>query len=322
MLSDKSNPRPPVVVILGPTAVGKTEAGLHLAEKLRGEIVSVDSRLLYRYMDIGTAKPSPAELARVPHHLVDSAEPDEVWSLAQFQHEARRAIHSIHARRRLPFLVGGSGQYIRAVTQEWNIPHVAPNPSLRQALENWAGQISSEGLHARLAALDPEAAAAMDPRNLRRTIRALEVIFVTGRPFSAQKQRGLSPYRILQLGLVRPRGELYARIDARIEAMIEAGIVEEVKGLLARGYSPDLPSMSAIGYREIAAYLKGKLSLEEAVAEIKRATRIFVRRQANWFKANDLEIHWFQAGPGALIHMEALIVDWMREYWGKSPTGY
>ncbi|HIE57420.1 MAG TPA: tRNA (adenosine(37)-N6)-dimethylallyltransferase MiaA [Anaerolineales bacterium] len=303
---------PPLIVILGPTAVGKTETALQLAETLNGEIISADSRLFYRGMDIGTAKPSPAELERVPHHLVDVAAPDETWSLAMFQRAARAAIAEIHARERLPLLVGGTGQYIRAVTEAWEIPEAAPDFRLREALENWAVSVGPDGLHARLAEVDPDAAARIDPRNLRRTIRALEVILLTGERFSTQKSRGEAPYRVLQLGLTRPRPELYARIDARIEAMLSAGFVDEVRTLLAAGYSPDLPAMSAIGYRQVVQYLQGEIDLDEAVMLMKRFTRRFVRRQANWFKLDAPDIRWFRAGEGATAQMAAVIDDFLR----------
>jgi tRNA dimethylallyltransferase len=298
---------PPLVAIVGPTAAGKTEIAIQLAERLGGEIVSADSRLFYRGMDIGTAKPTAAERRRVPHHLIDVADPDEAWSLATFQQQASQAIAGIHARNRLPFLVGGTGQYFRAVTQGWTVPPVSPNPRLRGALEAWGEQVGKDGLHARLAALDPQAAASIDPRNLRRTVRALEVILSTGRRFSQQRQRGASPYRLLVLGLNRPRPELYARIDARVDAMLQAGLVQEVRGLLDKGYSPDLPTLSAIGYREMIAYLQGKIGLDEAVAQIKRQTRLLVRRQANWFKLDDPHIHWFVAGPQTTGQMQAEI---------------
>ncbi len=299
--------KPPLIVILGPTAVGKTEISLQLAERLNGEIVSADSRLFYRGMDIGTAKPTPEERARVPHHLIDVADPDETWSLALFQRAAREAIAAIHARGRLPFLVGGTGQYLRAVYEGWELPQQKPHPRLRAALEAWGRAIGPEALHARLAILDPQAAERIEPRNLRRTVRALEVIFLTGQRFSAQRRRGAAPYRTLLIGFIRPREELYARVDARIQGMLEAGLVEEVRSLLERGYRADLPSMSAIGYKQIAACLRGESTLEEAVAQIKRLTRQFVRRQANWFKADDPQIHWFQVGEGTVEQVEAEI---------------
>jgi tRNA dimethylallyltransferase len=283
--------RPSLVVILGPTAVGKTEIAIQVAEQLGGEIVSADSRLFYRGMDIGTAKPTLVERSRVPHHLIDVAEPDETWSLVLFQQKVRQAIADIHARGK------------------------QPNPCLRAALQGWAAEIGGEGLYRRLASLDPQAAAGIDPSNLRRTVRALEVILSSGRRFSEQRQSGLSPYRYLLLGLTRPRPELYERVDARIQMMIAAGLVEEVKGLLERGYPTDMPTISAIGYREIVAYLQGRISLEESVRQMQRATRIFVRRQANWFKPDDPEIHWFRVGEDTLERMESAI----REFMGELP---
>jgi len=305
------SPLPPLVVILGPTAVGKTEIALQLAGKLDGEIVSADSRLFYRGMDIGTAKPSLAERQRVPHHLIDVAEPDQIWSLAVFQVEAQSAIAAIRQRDHLPFLVGGTGQYIQAVLEGWQVPQVQPDSRLRAALESWAGQIGPDGLHHRLALLDPGSAASIDPRNLRRTVRALEVILSTGRLFSQERRRGASLYRTLTLGLHRPRPELYARIDARIQGMLEAGLIDEVRSLYQHGYSPELPILSAIGYGEIIAHLEGEISLEEAVTLIKRRTRIFVRRQANWFKLDDPHIRWFEVGPATASEMEAAIRTWL-----------
>ncbi len=312
--SKTSLPEHPLVVIVGPTAVGKTAVALRLAERLGGEIISADSRLFYRGMDIGTAKPTPEEQARVPHHLVDVAEPDEPWSLANFQPAAAEAIAGVHARGRLPFLVGGTGQYIQAVLQGWEIPPQDPDPALRQALERWGQAIGYEGLHRRLAVLDPAAADMIDARNMRRTIRALEVTLRTGQRFSEQRQRSSSPYALLIIGLKRPRTELYQRVDERIEAMLAAGLVEEVRDLLEKGYSPDLPTLSAIGYREIRAYIQGQIPLDEALVQMKRQTRRFVRHQGAWFSEKDPSIHWFEVGPGTVDEVAALIQDpaaWM-----------
>ena len=288
-LQDK---KPPLVVIVGPTAVGKTEIAIDVAEHWNGEIVSADSRLFYRGMDIGTAKPSLEQRSRVVHHLIDVADPDEVWSLAVFQRGAERAIADIHARGKLPILVGGTGQYVRAVTEGWVPPKLAAQPLLRAALESWSDEIGKEGLHNRLAVIDPDSAASIDLRNQRRTLRAIEVTLATGRKFSDQRLKKQSPYRVLQVGLTRSRPDLYKRLDARIEGMLEAGWLDEIRDLLAKGYEPSLPSLSAIGYAQLIEHLQGRLTLAEAVAEIKRATRLFVRRQANWFKPNDPYIHW------------------------------
>lgn len=297
----------PLVVIVGPTAVGKTEIALRLAERLGGEIISADSRLFYRGMDIGTAKPTSEEMARVPHHLVDVADPDETWSLAVFQQAAQQAIQAVHRSDRLPFLVGGTGQYMRAVMEGWEIPPQEPDTALREALERWAQEVGPDGLHARLAVVDPQAAEKIDPPNVRRTIRALEVVFRTGRKFSEQRLRSASPYSLLIVGLKRPRTELYQRVDQRIEAMLASGFLDEVRRLLEKGYSLDLPTMSAIGYREMVAHLQGEMTLEEAVTQMKRLTRRFVRHQANWFNERDPNIHWFEVGPSTVAEIENLI---------------
>lgn len=291
----------PLILIIGPTAVGKTELSIQLAERLNGEIISADSRLFYRGMDIGTAKPTLEERARVPHHLIDVADPDETWSLAVFQQAATEIIADIHARERLPFLVGGTGQYVRAVSEGWSPPEVEPDPRLRGILEKAAEDKGIYWLHAGLRRIDPLAAEKIDPRNVRRTIRALEVILTTGMPFSQQRGKSDSPYNLLTIGLKRPREELYQRVDERIEAMFTAGFLEEVQELLDRGYSPELPTMSAIGYRECVQVIKGQLSIEQAKVEMRRATRVFVRRQANWFKEDDPDIHWFEAGQDNLV---------------------
>ncbi|GAB4460876.1 MAG: tRNA (adenosine(37)-N6)-dimethylallyltransferase MiaA [Anaerolineales bacterium] len=296
--------RQPLILIVGPTAVGKTEIAIQLAERLNGEIVSADSRLFYRGMDIGTAKPTAEERARVPHHLIDIADPDEVLSLAVFQQKAREAIAKIHARSKLPFLVGGTGQYIRAVTEGWKPPEVEPDERLREELERMKEERGIYWLHEKLTGLDPDAASKIDPRNYRRTIRALEVILTTGRKFSEQRSRGASPYRLISIGLTRPREELYRRVDERIEAMFANGLVEEVQRLLARGYSPSLPSMSAIGYRECVGVVNGELSEEQAKVQIRRATRVYVRRQANWFKESDPNILWFKVEEGVVDEIE------------------
>lgn len=302
---------PPLIIILGATAVGKTDLSLKLACQLKGEIVSGDSRYIYRGMDIGTAKPTPDEMAIAPHHLVDVADLDKPWSLAIFQKAVHDTIADIHQRGGIPILVGGTGQYIRAITEGWEIPAVTPNPVLRATLEDWAKEIGVEGLHTRLALLDSSAAEQIEPRNLRRTIRALEVILTTGKPFSTQRQRQPPQYRILKIGLFRPRAELYQRIDARLDAMIAAGFIEEVKKLLEQGYSPDLPGFSAIGYADLVDYLQGKMSLDDAITLIKRRTRVFVRHQANWFKMDDPTIKWFRAQEGVEKEVEAVVTQWL-----------
>jgi tRNA dimethylallyltransferase len=305
--------RYPLVVILGPTAVGKTELSIQLAERIGGEIISADSRLFYKGMDIGTAKPSTTDQKRIRHHLIDVTTPDNPWSLANFQGAVLQAVQSILDRNKLPLLVGGTGQYVRALLDGWQIPQVTPFPALRVALENWAKKIGTIELHQRLQVIDPQAATQIDPRNLRRTVRALEVIFTSGYPFSLQRRRTISPYHPLRLGLMRPRSDLYARIDARIETMFTQGLIEEVQSLLDQGYAPDLPVFSAIGYRQVVEYIQGRISLEETKTQMKRQTRIFVRRQANWFKETDPDIHWFNVDSDTISCMERAIRQWINE---------
>jgi tRNA dimethylallyltransferase len=302
--------RPPLIVIVGPSAVGKTEIAINLADSLDGEIVSADSRLFYRGMDIGTDKPSLYDRSRVPHHLIDVANPDEVWSLALFQKAAQQAIGEILQRGKRAFLVGGTGQYIYALLKGWKIPKTKPDLNLRTILEDWAGTIGTQGLHSRLAILDPQAAANIDHRNLRRTVRALEVILRTGQRFSILRSRSQQPYNSLILGLTRPRPELYKRVDQRIAKMFEKGLISEVQNLLDEGYSPTLPTLSAIGYQEVILYLHGEITQDEAIIRMKRRSRQFIRRQGNWFKKNDPDIHWFRVDTGTEKAMMAAIRNW------------
>jgi tRNA dimethylallyltransferase len=285
----------PLIVIVGPTAVGKTEISIRLAKRFQGEIISADSRLFYLGMDIGTAKPSPQERSLIPHHLIDIAEPNENWSLALYLPRALDTIRDVHSRGKLPFLVGGTGQYVHAITQGWDLPDTRPDPALREFLSSWAEEIGVEGMRRRLEVLDPLAAAGIDGPNLRRIIRALEVILTSGERYSKQKTKSGSPFRLLQIGLSRPRKELYERIEKRTEKMLAAGLVDEVKVLLESGYSPDLPSLSAIGYKQIISHLRGEIPLEEAVRQINSKARKYVRQQANWFRDDDPEICWFSA---------------------------
>jgi len=300
----------PLLVIVGPTAVGKTALSLHLAEVFEGEIVSADSRLFYRGMDVGTAKPMPEERARTPHHLIDIADPDQTVGLAEFQEQAYAAIDDIHARGKLPLLVGGTGQYVRAVVEGWRIPRVPPDPALRAELEAQAEREGSEQLHARLARLDPVAAERLDHRNVRRVVRALEVCLITGRPISEQQGKRPPPYRILQIGLTMERAALYARADRRVEAMIAAGLEDEVRGLVDAGYSWDLPAMSGLGYAQFRPYFEGQATLEEVVEQIERATRRFIRHQYNWFRRNDPAVRWFDVAETTVEKIERALREW------------
>jgi len=301
-----------VLILLGPTAVGKTELAIRLAERVGGEIVSADSRLLYRGMDIGTAKPTQEDIARVPHHMIDLAEPDEIWSLALYQQRLMETIREIQTRGNLPIIAGGTGQYIRSLMEGWVIPTVKPDVHLREVLEQWGREIGAEELHRKVALLDPTAAEKIDENNLRRSVRALEVIFGTGELFSKQKEKEAPDLEFKLIGLSRPREELYARVDARIEAMFSDGFVEEVQTLLERGYSAELPTLSAIGYREVIQYLQGDCSLEDAKVLMRRKTREFIRRQANWFKPNDPGIEWVPMTPDPLEEITRSVKVWYK----------
>jgi tRNA dimethylallyltransferase len=235
-------------------------------------------------MDIGTAKPTAAERAAAPHHLIDVIDPDAEFSLARYQDLATAAIAQIAARGRLPLLVGGAGQYLAALLHGWRIPRVAPQPVLRADLEREAEQLGAAALHDRLARLDPAGAATIQPTNVRRVIRALEVYAITGRPISEQRGMQTPPYRARTLWLTLPVAELYTRIDARVDGMIAAGLVAEIRGLLARGYGWDLPAMSGLGYHEFAPYVAGQATLEDAIERLKYDTHAFARRQPNWFR--------------------------------------
>ena len=299
----------PVVFIVGPTAVGKTEIAVHIANQLQAEIISADSRLFYREMDIGTAKPSNHERNSIKHHLIDVADPDETWSLAIFQNAAMAAIDQILENRKLPIVVGGTGQYIRALIEGWTIPELEPCQPLRHFLLKWAEEIGPEQLYQKLQVVDPEAAKRIEWQNTRRTIRALEVMLITGKRFSDSRRNKTPKICYKMVGLNRSRGDLYQRIDLRLEKMIADGFIAEVQALLSKGYSSELPSFSAIGYREIAASIQGIISLEEAISLIQKKTRVFVRRQANWFKTNDQRINWFEVQPG----IENKIIDFINE---------
>lgn len=292
--------QPPLLVIVGPTAVGKSDVSIRLAQASNGEIVCADSRTQYRGMDIGAAKPTAAQRALVAHHLLDIIAPDEHYSLAQFQVQAYAAMAAISARGCLPLLVGGSGLYVKAVVEGFRIPQMAPDLALRQSLADEATRRGIEHLYAELQRVDPEAARRIEPTNVRRVIRALEVFRQLGVPISQLQQKQPPPYRIVQLGLTRPMASLERRISARVDAMLADGLVDEVRGLVQRGYGYDLPAMSGIGYREIGMYLRGEVDLQTARGLIVRNTRRFVRRQYQWFRLNDPALHWIDLDePGA-----------------------
>jgi len=280
-----------LVTIVGPTAVGKSSLALELSQALSGEIINADSRQVYRYMDIGTAKPTMAERGQIAHHLVDVVYPDQQFNLALYQPTAREAIQSVQKRGNLPFLVGGSGLYVWALVEGWSIPPVPPDPAMRRELE---ARVQSEGvevLHEELRQLDPAAAERIDPRNHRRIIRALEVSRQGGAASQVQEKKAFVDPLII--GLTADRNDLYGQIDARVDRMMEMGLLKEVEELVARGYGFDLPSMSGLGYRQIGLFLQGRMDLPAAVQQIKYNTHRFVRHQYNWFRLQDERIHWF-----------------------------
>lgn len=279
----------PLVVVIGPTGVGKTSLSMALATEFDGEIISADSRLLYQGMDIGTDKPSPAARAQIPHHLIDVCQPDETITLGQYKRMAVAAIDEVHERDRLPLLVGGTGQYVRAVVEGWRIPEVAPQRPLRRALRKMGGPELARWLRC----LDPASAAVIDPKNVRRVIRALEVTLVSGRPMSELQGKDPPPHAIRMIGLACDRETLYLRIDERVDRMIANGLLDEVKNLKSLGYHRSLPAMSGLGYRQIMAHLEGEMSLEESIERIKFETHRFARQQHNWFRPDDEAIIWY-----------------------------
>jgi tRNA dimethylallyltransferase len=301
----------PLITLIGPTAVGKTATAIRLCRDFGGEVISADSRQIYRGLDIGTAKPTPQERAAVVHHLIDVVDPDQALGLAEYQALAYAAINDVLSRKRAPFLVGGTGQWVRAVVEGWRVPHVPPDDTLRAELEAEAARIGAEALHAQLVAVDPAAAAKIDYRNVRRVIRALEVYLKTGTPISQSQRAQPPPYRILPIGLTMPRKVLYARIDARVDRMLADGLVDEVRTLVAQGYGLDLPAMSGLGYRQIGQYLAGKISLDEAVRLIKKETRRFVRQQYNWFRLDDPAIHWFDVSRDCYDALRQVVAEFL-----------
>jgi len=304
---------PSLIAIIGPTGVGKSRLALHLAQTFNGEIVSADSRQIYRYLNIGTAKPRREELTLVPHHLIDIVNPDEDFSLAQYQALAYKAIADIQQRGKLTLLVGGSGLYIWSVLEGWEIPEAPPDLEFRHNLEEKAAEIGRDSLYRELMEIDPVAAQKIDPRNLRRMIRALEVYRSTSKLFSQLQYKKAPPFNTLIIGLTTNRGELYRRIDQRVDQMIEQGLVDEVKKLVEMGSGFDLPSMSALGYKQIGMYLRGELTLADAIQQIKFETHRLVRHQYNWFRLKDERVKWFEIQSPIDSEITTLVTEFVRE---------
>ena len=283
-----------IVAVVGPTATGKSDVAVQIALRHDGEIVSADSRHIYRGMDIGTAKPPREHLAAIRHHMVDIVEPDEPYSVALYLRQARRSIADILERGKLPIVAGGSGQYVWGLLEGWQIPDAPPSPALRGELEARAASEGDEALYRELAESDPEAAKRIHPHNVRRVIRALE-LRQTSQGAVSPLRKVSPPFNPVIVGLMLPRAGLYRRIDARVDAMIDAGWLDEVRALMDRGCSLDLPSMSSLGYGEIGRSLKDGVDLAEAVQATKTRTHRFARQQHAWFRTDDERIAWFDA---------------------------
>ena len=290
-------PRPRIICVVGPTSSGKTRLGIHLAQTLQGEVVNADSRQVYKDIGIGTGKPQGVRgvveghrsfiVESVPHHLMDFVQPTKLFTVVEWRQKATKALKEILKRKHLPIVVGGTGLYISALVDNFTFPEVPPSPTLRSAFES---KPLSELVNL-LLKLDPEARQIVDLKNPRRVIRALEVSTFTGKPFTAQKTVGKQVYDVFQVGLVWPREELYARIDAEVDRMIDRGWIEEIREALKRGVPENAPALTSIGYRDLFMYLKGEKTLEQAIAAAKQAVRHYAKRQETWFK-RDKRIHW------------------------------
>lgn len=300
----------PLIILTGPTAVGKTELSIALAKAVNGEIISADSMQVYKYMDIGTAKIMPEEMQGVKHYLVDELAPDEDFNVVRFAQMAREAMEEIYAKGKIPILVGGTGFYIQAVLYGIDFTENEEDKAFRQSLEKIAQEQGELVLHEKLKEVDPASAKAIHPNNVKRVIRALEYFEQTGEPISAHNDRERqkeSPYNAAYFVLTNDREVLYDRINQRVDKMLEAGLLEEVKGLLERGYKKEMVSMQGLGYKEIIDYLEGNITLEEAVYILKRDTRHFAKRQLTWFR-RERDVVWFDKREFA---SEAALLDAM-----------
>lgn len=294
-----------MIAIVGPTASGKSKLALSLAQDFPAEIISADSRQVYRYMDIGTNKPTIEERASIHHHIVDVVNPDENFSLVMYHRLVAEAAKDIQCGGKLPLLVGGSGLYVWSLVEGWKLPQVSPAQELRHELEIRAKQEGSHVLYQELQGVDPLAASKIHPNNIRRIIRALEVYYKTGQLPSNLWRKEAPNFPVLIIGLTTERSELYNRIDLRVDRMIERGFIDEVKMLLEMGYGLSLPSMSSTGYRQIGEFLQGKLSLPAAIEQVKYGTHHLARHQYAWFRLSDARIHWLDAGRPFSVLSEA-----------------
>jgi tRNA dimethylallyltransferase len=302
-----------VIAIVGPTAVGKSSLAMRLARRFQGEIVSGDSRHVYKYLDIGTNKPTPEERAQVPHHLLDIIYPDGEYSLSHYRRDADLAICRVGERGSIAYLVGGTGLYVRALLENWQVPAVAPDLKFRASLEKEA-KISGIGpVFARLSSIDEDEAARIGPDNLRRMIRALEIHRATGIIPSRLKQKGPSRYVCLLLGLTCERAELYARINKRVRMMIQSGLVDEVKHLVSMGYDLKLPALTSIGYRETGRFIEGNISFDEAIEQIQNGTHRLARQQYTWLRPLKDTIKWVDSTSDPYPEAEKMVRHFLEE---------
>lgn len=297
----------PVVAVVGPSAVGKSLLALQVASELPVSVVSADSRMVYRYMDIGTDKPTPEERASVSHFMLDLVSPDEMYSAQRYSTEAARVLKRVAEQQRVPLVVGGTGFYIRALLDRPAFPPVAPDDALRRQLREEAELAGAQALHDRLAQCDPAAAARVHPKNVARVIRALEIVEATGKPVG--ELHSSAPIPTLYLGLRMERLALHDRVDQRIDDQIAAGLVEETRLLLDMGYDSTAPGLNGFGYREMVQHLEGKITLDRAITSYRTATRQYIRRQMTWFRA-DPRIHWLDSGAEATGLALKLIEEW------------
>lgn len=292
-----------LIVILGPTASGKTDLAIKLAKKYNGEVVSADSRQIYKGMDIGTAK--PLDLEGVPHHLLDIKNPDKIYSVAEYKKDAVKIIQDIQKRGKLPIMAGGTGLYIKAVVENLDIPKVVANPLLRAEIEEEIKKMGLEYVFKKLIRLDPEAAYIVDPKNPRRVVRALEITLITKKPYSQQRKSGKAIFDVLEIGISVPKDKLVERINKRVDIMVKDGLVKEVENLI-KAYGAHQQAFDAIGYREIIEFLKNKITLQKATEDMKINTWHFAKRQMTWFK-KDKKIHWISKAKEAVALVDKFI---------------
>ncbi|AKG53512.1 tRNA dimethylallyltransferase [Dehalogenimonas sp. WBC-2] len=306
-----------LIAIVGPTGSGKSDLAVRLAKIYDGEVINADSRQLYRFLDIGVAKPTISDRGGIPHHLFDIIDPDKDFNLADYQKITRGSIKNVQSQNKLPFLVGGSGLYVWSVLEGWQIPQVPPNWELRQEMEEMAKSAGPEILYQRLVSIDPVAAEQIDSRNVRRVIRALEIGLSGGVKCGESQRKQPPPYHILVIGLTAERKALYDRVDLRIDKMIESGLVDEVRSLLAQGYAPDIPALKSVGYKEVISHITGEMDLTETVERIKAETHRLIRHQNNWFRLNDTRIHWLDIQQNYVTKCIKLMEEFLKEESNK-----